>query len=196
MDNETIKDITLMIGVSTPIVTLIINSYFRDKESKLKEKELSQKITQSKQQELFEKEIDTYQELYALTIEYKEQKHKIGSPNSGSKTIQYRTGYMLFSNAFKSILNCIEKNIFYVSEKLDKAYHELNDAYEMEFASFYNAEEEYDKDNNITRYEGYCATEEGENLYVKAQEKFYIQNKDKIELILSLIQDEFMKKRL
>ena len=136
MIDENIQGIINLIAIATPITTMIITSILRVKELSLKEKEILQKITLNKQQELFSKEIEIYQKLYLLTINYNQQKHQIGLQIPHAKIIQYETDYSVYVPIVRQIFHVIQENIFYMSKKLDAAYQELFNLYEAELMTF------------------------------------------------------------
>ncbi len=187
MEKENIENIVLLIGVVTPIVTFCVNAYMKKIELKLKDKELNQKITQEKQKEIFEKEIETYQHLYSLTIKYLQQKHNIGLYIPNANIIPNETNYTVYLNILNNIFKYINENIFYISDNLDNSYQRLFDAYEKELF-YYN-------DSRRLNYQKTSTIEE-EKLLIDAQEKFYNTNKDNIESFISLIQKEFKEKKI
>ncbi|MBE0492529.1 MAG: hypothetical protein IBX44_09825 [Sulfurospirillum sp.] len=136
MIDEKIQGIINLIAIATPIATMIITSILRGKELSLKEKEILQKITLNKQQELFSKEIEIYQQLYLLAIGYNQQKHQIGLQIPNAKIIQYETDYSVYVPIVRQIFHVMQENIFYMSKKLDTAYQELFDLYEAELMPF------------------------------------------------------------
>lgn len=190
MIDEKIQDWIVLIGVATPIATMVITlistSILKVKELSLKEKEILQKITLNKQQELFSKEIEIYQKLYLLTINYNQQKHQIGLQIPHAKIIQYETDYSVYVPIVRQIFHVMQENIFYISKKLDTAYQELFDLYEAELMPF--------SDSRRMNYHESPTTDE-EELLLNAQERFYTKNQKKIEGFIELIKNDFKEKQ-
>ncbi|MCK9454721.1 hypothetical protein [Sulfurimonas sp.] len=186
MIDENIQGIINLIAIATPITTMIITSILRGKELSLKEKEILQKITLNKQQELFSKEIEIYQKLYLLAINYNQQKHQIGLQIPHAKIIQYETDYSVYVPIVRQIFHVMQENIFYMSKKLDTAYQELFDLYEAEFMTL--------SDSRRINYNESPTTEE-EELLLDAQKRFYTKNQKKIENFIELIKNDFKEKQ-
>ena len=186
MIDEEIQDFIVLIGVVTPIATMLITAILRTKELSLKEKEILQKITLNKQQELFSKEIEIYQQLYLLAINYNQQKHQIGLQIPNAKIIPYETDYSVYVPIVRQIFHVMQENIFYISKKLDTAYQELFDLYEAELMTF--------SDSRRMNYHESPTTEE-EELLLETQERFYTKNQKKIEGFIELIKNDFKEKQ-
>lgn len=186
MIDEEIQDFIVLIGVVTPIATMLITAILRTKELSLKEKEILQKITLNKQQELFSKEIEIYQQLYLLAINYNQQKHQIGLQIPNAKIIPYETDYSVYVPIVRQIFHVMQENIFYMSKKLDVAFQELFDLYEAELMTF--------SDSRRINYNESPTTEE-EELLLNAQERFYTKNQKKIEDFIELIKNDFKEKQ-
>lgn len=186
MIDEKIQDYIVLLGVTTPIITMLITSFLRIKEISLKEKEILQKITQNKRQELFSKEIEIYQQLYFLAIRYNQQKHQIGLQIPNAKIIPYETDYSIYVPIVQEIFHVIQENIFYMSKKLDASYQELFDLYESELVTF--------RDSRRMNYNDSPTIEE-EDLFLNGQERFYSKHKKKIEDFIKLIKNDFKEKQ-
>lgn len=190
MIDEKIQDWIVLIGVATPIATMVITlistSILKVKELSLKEKEILQKITLNKQQELFSKEIEIYQKLYLLAINYNQQKYQIGLQIPHAKIIQYETDYSVYVPIVRQIFHVMQENIFYMSKKLDAAYQELFNLYEAELMTF--------SDSRRINYNESPTTDE-EELLLNAQERFYTKNQKKIEGLIELIKNDFKEKQ-
>ncbi len=186
MIDEEIQDFIVLIGVVTPIATMLITAILRTKELSLKEKEILQKITLNKQQELFSKEIEIYQQLYLLAINYNQQKHQIGLQIPNAKIIPYETDYSVYVPIVRQIFHVMQENIFYMSKKLDVAFQELFDLYEAELMTF--------SDSRRINYNESPTIEE-EDLLLSAQERFYTKNQKKIESFIELIKNDFKEKQ-
>lgn len=186
MIDEKIQNWIVLIGVATPIATAILTSILRVKELSLKEKEILQKITLNKQQELFSKEIEIYQKLYLLAINYNQQKYQIGLQIPHAKIIHYETDYSVYVPIVRQIFHVMQENIFYMSKKLDIAYQELFDLYEVELMTF--------SDSRRINYHESPTTEE-EELFLEAQKRFYTKNQKKIENFIELIKNDFKEKQ-
>ena len=182
MIDEEIQDFIVLIGVVTPIATMLITAILRTKELSLKEKEILQKITLNKQQELFSKEIEIYQQLYLLAINYNQQKHQIGLQIPNAKIIPYETDYSVYVPIVRQIFHVMQENIFYMSKKLDVAFQEFFDLYEAELMTF--------SDSRRINYNESPTIEE-EDLLLSAQERFYTKNQKKIESFIELIKNDF-----
>ena len=186
MIDEKIQDYIVLLGVTTPIITMLITPFLRIKEISLKEKEILQKITQNKRQELFSKEIEIYQQLYLLAINYNQQKHQIGLQIPNAKIIQYETDYSVYVPIVRQIFHVMQENIFYMSKKLDIEYQELFNLYEAELMTF--------SDSRRMNYLESPTTEE-EELLLDAQKRFYTKNQKKIEGFIELIKNDFKEKQ-
>lgn len=186
MISESTQELIVVIGAITPLLTIYITAKLREKEISLKEKEIQQKITLNKQQELFSKEIEMYQELYLLAIKYEQQKHQINLEIPNAKVIQYETDFSLYVYVVEEIFHLMKENIFYVNDKLDSSYRKLFDLYEREFVSY----------NNRRRLNYHDApTTEEEELHLNAQKRFYNKNRTKIEDFIEQIKVEFKEKK-
>ncbi len=170
---------------------------------RLKDKELKHNVTQEKLKQLYSKEIEVYEELYALTLEYDRQEYFMGRENLTLKNY-IETEHSLYTEVIRNIFNTVNKNIFYISDSLEKEYISLSDKYLKIFKDYKDFHIEHPKinpkfiDDNIEEgsiIENPLLSKKKE-LLDEAQQKFYGENQKEIEKLLKLIKDEFITLRV
>ena len=166
----------------------------------LKDKELKHKLTEEKLKQLYLKEIEVYEELYALTLEYDRQEHYICRENFNIKHWE-ESDYTLHTRVVKKMLSEINKNIFYISQALEEKFIDLGDKYLKDFIEYKNFCSEHPtispkfiEHDDGSRIENPLLTKKKDLLDI-AQKKFYTDNENEIDELLKLIKKEFKEKR-
>jgi len=188
--------IFIMIVITVSTFVTIISTWL------LKNKELKHKLTEEKLKQIYSKEIEVYEELYTLTLEYDRQEHYIGRENLDIKDWD-ESDYTLHTRVVEKMLSEINKNIFYISEALEEKFTTLQAKYLKDFIEYKNFRSEYPKispkfiDHNTddgSFMENPLLTKKKE-LLDKAQKKFYTDNEEEIDNLLKCIKEEFKDKR-
>jgi hypothetical protein len=169
----------------------------------LKNKELKHNVTQEKLKQLYSKEIEVYEDLYALTLEYTRQKYLIGRENLSLKNY-IETEHSVYVKVIRNIFNTVNKNIFYISDSLEKKHISLSDNFLKNFKDYKDFENEHPKispkfvenENEIEngKIRNPLLTEK-EKLLDEAQKKFYEENKEEVKKLLEQIEEDFINLR-
>jgi len=187
------KEFILLIGFFSTIInvgTLIF----------LKNEELEHNVTQEKLKQLYSKEIEVYEELYTLSLKYHQQKFSIGRENLELEDF-IETEHSLHTEVIRTIFNYINKNLFYISNILEKKFRNLSDKYLKVFKDYKDFDKENPKPEPLLteigedeKY-GFSVANKKKELLDTAQKKFYSENKKEIIELLDLIKKEFKEKK-
>lgn len=190
-----IKILIIIVGVFSTLVTTLVTIF-------LKNKELKHNVTQEKLKQLYSKEIEVHEELYALTLEYTRQKYLIGRENLSLKNY-IETEHSVYVKVIRNIFNTVNKNIFYISDSLEKKHISLSDNFLKNFKDYKDFENEHTNispeliTHNIeldSMIENPLLTKK-KKLLDEAEQKFYGENKEEIDKLLELIKKDFIKLR-
>ena len=186
------KEVLAIIGGLSSLISVFIVAFLKVKETKIKEKELSLKITEDIQKELYAKKIKTYQELYHHYILYNNEDYQIGrliddierDENGGVIQTDYRyiEEYEVKMKAVDKILETIKSNIFYISDELIVLYSQLHIEYNKTLTPYY--------ENHIQKYYNYSTIDEEQKDLNLIKKVVYENNKVTIvNIMLTIMKD-------
>ncbi len=140
-----LSQVIAFIAVLTGLVSVIWTQYNKKIEEDNKriqaKEDKKHQISKEKYQQLFEQKIDLYNNLYSLSLKYKQDLQDIGREDyefdaNGSEAYFQITEEDICFNTFKEIKTLIEKNIFVTSEELEVLFVGALLDYEKNKSSF------------------------------------------------------------
>ena len=191
--NLSYQEIITIVGVITGFLGVSLTFYSKYRDSNIKSRELQIKEKQyddnKKYQELVSKKIEMLENISSILVEHNKCKPKLNIPDcdigiDGKMEDLTLKEEKLMLDTFIKIDNVLEKNQLLITNEIQEIYQEIKDDLLNQDAKYYDFRINISTDN-----------EEISDAYKDKVIEFYNKNKEKLDALLELLNNEIQNVR-